>query len=95
MVPVGETSQEASYDDKKTEIHAIYCHVGLGASLLQIYSEGVLLLPASDMGSVFEGIVVANAIGMLRLSREMGSEKEKERRRYLFGFVRDMLRRAC
>ena len=49
------------------------------------------MLPASNAGSVSEGVVVANVIGVLRLLREMDSE-EKERKRYSFESLRDMLR---
>jgi hypothetical protein len=64
----GEEQTEASPDKKpEAEMRAIYHHVGLGVSLSQGYSEGVLLLPprsdAAQSGS--EGVVVASLLIML------------------------------
>ncbi|KAL4887861.1 hypothetical protein BDV59DRAFT_206584 [Aspergillus ambiguus] len=53
-----------------SDIQAIYCHIGVGASLSLSYSEGVLLLPTRQ-DSVRESLVVASALGMLRRLREL------------------------
>lgn len=79
-----------SSDGGRAEILAIYHHIGLGASLSQEYSEGVLLLPDSTR-PVPETLVVGSLLGMLWRLRELGSEKGKEKK-YSFGSVKNMLK---
>lgn len=50
-----------------SEIKAIYHHIGIGESLSQDHSEGILLLPEpiGRENSAWEGAVVASLLGML------------------------------
>ncbi|KAL2826932.1 hypothetical protein BJY01DRAFT_255848 [Aspergillus pseudoustus] len=70
--PLGDPGQS----EPDTNIQAIYHHNGLGVSLSQTYSEGVLLLPlVVDPRS--EAIYVASVLGMLwRLRRLDGAGNE-------------------
>ncbi|EAU33698.1 predicted protein [Aspergillus terreus NIH2624] len=68
MPPEGQTTNDP-------EIQAIYHHIGLGASLSQSHSEGVLLLP-SAMSPETCVIVVATALAML--SRLRGLNKDQK-----------------
>lgn len=55
---------------RDSDIHAIYYHIGVGASLSLPYSEGILLLPAS-LSSAEDSVVVASTLGMLWRLREL------------------------
>lgn len=71
------------------KIRAIYHHIGLGASLSQSYSEGVLLLPPlpprgaeedggksnDDDASEWEGVIVASLLTMLWRLRKIDGGK--------------------
>lgn len=59
-----------------SDIQAIYYHIGVGASLSLLYSEGVLLLPTVQ-DSVRESLIVASALGMLRRLRELHGGNDK------------------
>ncbi|KAL4861973.1 hypothetical protein BDV12DRAFT_179551 [Aspergillus spectabilis] len=91
--PVGDSIEgEGISSEFKATIEAIYYHIGLGVSLSQSYSEGVLLLPPS-IDPRAEAIYVASVLGMLwRLRRldEAGNEGGKKKSR--FGSVKKMLR---
>lgn len=72
------SSQDASALEPENQhrIKAIYYNVGVGASLVQPFSEGVLLLPANkNMSSDLENAAVTSLIGLLWMSR--GVQKVK------------------
>lgn len=58
-------SDDAAADSQ--EVKAIYHHIGLGESLSQNHSEGILLLPepVGRENSAWEGAVIASLLGLL------------------------------
>jgi hypothetical protein len=75
-----EQTEFAPAKEPEAEIRAIYHHIGLGMSLSQDYSEGVLLLPPRSHAaqSDSEGVVVASVLTMLwRLRNIHGGKGSK------------------
>lgn len=72
-------AQDASAIEAENQhrIRAIYHNVGVGTSLVQPFSEGVLLLPANnkDMDANLEMVVVTSLIGLLWKAREIQTVK--------------------
>ncbi|KAL3455037.1 hypothetical protein BJX64DRAFT_91258 [Aspergillus heterothallicus] len=76
--PLGDSTADdpQSRTEADTAIEAIYHHIGIGMSLSQTYSEGVLLLPRGG-DSRAETAHVASLLGMLwRLRRMDGAGTE-------------------
>lgn len=64
--------------ENQHRIKAIYHNVGVGTSLVQPFSEGVLLLPTGkDTGADFEAVVVTSLIGLLWKARGVQTVKVK------------------
>lgn len=73
-----ETEQVAGEAKQaEAETRAIYHHIGLGASLSQGYSEGVLHLPSRTEGSQSEseGVIIASLLTMLWRLRNIDGGK--------------------
>ncbi|KAL4895181.1 hypothetical protein BDV59DRAFT_174607 [Aspergillus ambiguus] len=62
----------------ESQVQAIYHHIGLGVSLSQPHSEGVLLLAPSTSAAT-SAIIVATALAMLWELRRLDSEYVKKR----------------
>jgi hypothetical protein len=74
----GTENPDENNTEPKAEVHAIYHHIGLGVSMSESHSEGVLLLPpCTDPKS--ETMIVASMLGMLWRLRSLdgGTRKEK------------------
>jgi hypothetical protein len=72
----GSSSAEPGQPGSDPGIQAIYHHIGLGVSLSQTYSEGVLLLPLG-LDPTSEATYVASVLGILwRLRRLDGAGNE-------------------
>lgn len=79
LIELPSPAQDASAIEPENQhrIRAIYHNVGVGTSLVQPFSEGVLLLPAhnKDMDTNLEILVVTSLIGLLWKAREVQTVK--------------------
>lgn len=79
LVELPSPAQDASAIEPENQhrIRAIYHNVGVGTSLVQPFSEGVLLLPAhkKDMDADLEILVVTSLIGLLWKARQVQTVK--------------------